>query len=98
MEQYPWFLRRLPDVNDIDLYSYLQSFGTFMVQMPAIEREKGVQTLETLARTHPQYYVRLGAYKGLVTLAASMPALKETLRDIRDKEKDERLKAYYGMI
>jgi aminopeptidase N len=98
MEQYPWFLRRLPDVNDIDLYSYLQSFGAFMVQMPAIEREKGVKLLETLARTHPQYYVRLGAYKGLVTLAASSAELKEILRDIRDKEKDERLKAYYGLI
>ena len=98
MEQYPWFLRRLPDVNDLDLYAYLQSFGAFMVQMPVIEREKGVKTLETLARTHPQYYVRLGAYKGLLTLVASTPALKETLRDIRDNEKDERLKAYYGMI
>ncbi|RZJ61703.1 MAG: M1 family peptidase, partial [Hymenobacter sp.] len=98
MEQYPWFLRRLPDVNDLDLYAYLQSFGAFMVQMPVIEREKGVKTLETLARTHPQYYVRLGAYKGLLTLVPSNPALKETLRDIRDNEKDERLKAYYGLI
>ncbi|RZK24747.1 MAG: M1 family peptidase [Hymenobacter sp.] len=98
IEQYSWYLRRLPDVSDIDLYTYLQAFGAFMVQMPVIEREKGVKTLETLARTHPQYYVRLGAYKGLLTLVPSTPALKETLRDIRDKEKDERLKTYYGLI
>lgn len=97
-EQYSWFLRRLPDVEGVDLYTYLQSFGTFMVQLPVIEREKGVKILETLARTHPQYYVRLGAYKGLLTLVPSTPALKETLRDIRDNEKDERLKAYYGLI
>jgi aminopeptidase N len=98
MDQYQWFLRRLPDVTDVDLYSYLQSFGTFMLQMPAIEREKGVKTLEALARTHPQYFVRLGAYRGLLTLAPSSPGLKETLRDIRDKEKDDRLKTYYSMM
>ena len=98
IEQYGWFLRRLPDVTDIDLYTYLQSFGTFMVRMPVIEREKGMKALETLARTHPQYYVRLGAYRGLLTLVPSTPALKETLRDIREKEKDERLKAYYGLM
>jgi aminopeptidase N len=98
IEQYAWFLRRLPDVGDIELYTYLQSFGEFMVRMPVIEREKGVKALEVLARTHPQYFVRLGAYKGLLTLAPSTPALKETLRDIRSNEKDERLKAYYGLI
>jgi len=98
IEQYGWFLHRLPDVSDIDLYTYLQSFGTFMVRMPVIEREKGVKMLETLARSHPQYYVRLGAYKGLLTLVPSTPALKEVLHDIRDKEKDDRLKAYYGLI
>ncbi|MGI4742867.1 MAG: M1 family aminopeptidase [Janthinobacterium lividum] len=98
MEQYTWFLRRLPDVTDIDLYTYLQSFGALMVKMPVIEREKGMQTMELLARTHPQYFVRLGAYKGLLALVPSTPALKEMLRDIRDKEKDERLKTYYGLI
>ena len=64
IEQYPWFMRRLPDLTDADLYTYLQAFGAFMVQMPVIEREKGVQALETIARTHAQYFVRLGAYKG----------------------------------
>ncbi len=98
IEQYGWFLRRLPDVSDIDLYTYLQSFGEFMVRMPVIEREKGVKALEVLARTHPQYFVRLGAYKGLLTLVLSTPSLKEILRDIRNNEKDERLKAYYGLI
>ena len=39
IEQYGWFLRRLPDLTDIDLYTYLQAFGTFMVQMPTIERD-----------------------------------------------------------
>nr|GFC70845.1 hypothetical protein [Tanacetum cinerariifolium] len=98
IEQYSWFLRRLPDVTDIDLYTYLQSFGSFMVRMPVIERERGVKALEALARTHPQYFVRLGAYRGLLTLVPSTPALKETLRDIREKEKDERLKTYYGLM
>jgi aminopeptidase N len=98
MEQYGWFMRRLPDLTDSDLYTYLQAFGTFMVQMPVIEREKGVQTLEKLARTHPQYVVRLGAYRGLMALVASQPDLKATLLDIKTKETDERLKNYYNLL
>ncbi len=98
MEQYAWFMRRLPDLTDADLYTYLQAFGTFMVQMPVVERDKGVQTLEKLARTHPQYVVRLGAYRGLMALVASQPELKATLLDIKTKETDERLKAYYNLM
>jgi aminopeptidase N len=98
IEQYPWFLRQLPSVTDIDLYTYLQSFGTFMTKIPAVERDKGVKTMVELARTHAQYFVRLGAYRGLLLLVPSNPALKETLRDIREKEKDERLKTYYSLI
>jgi aminopeptidase N len=98
MEQYAWFMRRLPDLTDSDLYAYLPAFGTFMTQMPVVERDKGVQTLEKLARTHPQYIVRLGAYRGLMALTASQPDLKATLLDIKMKETDERLKAYYNLM
>ena len=98
LDQYAWYLRRLPDVTDTDLYTYLQSFGAFMVQMPVIERERGLQTLENLARHHPQYFVRLGAYKGLLVLATSQPTLKAMLLDIKTKETDERLKAFYNLM
>jgi aminopeptidase N len=98
MEQYGWFLRRLPDLTDIDLYTYLQAFGAFMVQMPVIERDKGVHTLEALARNHAQYVVRLGAYRGLLALVPSQPDLKSVLLDIKAKETDERLKAYYNLM
>ena len=98
MEQYNWFLRRLPDLTDADLYTYLQAFGNFMVQMPTIEREKGIHTLEAMARTHPQYIVRLGAYRGLMALVPSQSDLKSVLLDIKTKETDERLKAYYNLM
>ncbi len=98
IDQYAWFLRRLPDLTDTDLYTYLQAFGAFMVQVPVIERDKGVQTLEKLARTHAQYIVRLGAYRGLLALVPSQPDLKSVLLDIKNKETDERLKAYYNLM
>ncbi|MVN76665.1 M1 family peptidase [Hymenobacter sp. HMF4947] len=98
MEQYAWFLRRLPDLTEADLYTYLQAFGTFMVQMPVIERDKGVKALETIARTHTQYVVRLGAYRGLLALVPSQPELKTMLLDIKSKETDERLKAFYNLM
>lgn len=99
IEQYQWFLRRLPDVSDADLYqSYLPNFATFMLRIPVVERDKGVQKLESLARTSPRNYVRLGAYRGLNILAPSMPTLKATMQDIRNKEKDEQVKAYYALM
>ena len=98
MDQYAWYLRRLPDLTDPDLYQYLQAFGTFMVQMPVAEREKGIRTLEVLARTHPQYFVRLGAYRGLLNLAPSQPTLKAVLANIKAQETDDRLKAFYNLM
>ena len=98
-EQYQWFLRRLPDISEADLYrSYLPNFATFMLRLPSIEREKGVQRLESLARTAPSSFVRLGAYRGLSILATNMPTLKAIMQDIRSKEKDEQVKAYYALM
>jgi aminopeptidase N len=98
IDQYQWYLRRLPDLPDSELYIYLPAFGTFMVQMPIIERERGLQVLEDLARHHPQYIVRLGAYRGLLNLSPSQPELKFKLLDIKTKETDERLKAFYNLM
>ena len=98
LDQYGWYLRRLPDLTDIDLYTYLQAFGSFMTQVPVVEREKGVQKLESLARSHTQYFVRLGAYRGLLALVPSQPDLKDVLLDIKSKETDERLKAAYNLM
>ncbi|UOQ65685.1 M1 family metallopeptidase [Hymenobacter volaticus] len=99
IEQYQWFLRRMPDVSKIDLYqAYLPNFATFMLRIPPVERDKGIQRLESLARTDPNDYVRLGAYKGLSILSSNMPTLKATMQDIRNKEKDEQVKAYYALM
>ncbi len=98
IDQYGWYLRRLPDLTDPDLYTYLQAFGSFMTQVPVVEREKGVQKLESIARTHSQYFVRLGAYRGLLNLVPSQPDLKNVLFDIKTRETDERLKAAYNLM
>jgi len=98
LDQYEWYLRRLPDVAEADLSDYLQAMGKFMTQLPVAERDKGIQTLTSLARTHAQYRVRLGAYHGLATLLPSQPGLKAVLADIKAKETDERLKAYYNLM
>lgn len=99
LEQYQWYLNRMPEVSDEDLYeSYLQNFATFMLKMPSVERDKGIQRLESYARTHSRDFVRLGAYKALSTMASSMPTLKNTLQDIRTKEKDTNLKTVYTLL
>lgn len=98
LDDYQWFLQRSQDAPAEVLYGMLENFGTLMQRIPPIEREKGIQRLESMARTHPQVYVRLGAYKGLHELVDSMPTLKPTLQDIRAKEKDEALKSMYSLI
>ncbi|RSK51173.1 M1 family metallopeptidase [Hymenobacter rigui] len=98
LDDYQWFLQRSKDAPAEVLYVMLENFGILMQRIPPIEREKGIQRLEALARTHPQLYVRLGAYKGLHELIASMPTLKATLQDIRNKEKDGNLRAMYSLI
>jgi aminopeptidase N len=98
LDQYPWFLRRLPDVTEIDLYAYFQSFGALMTHIPPVERDKGVKILEDYARNAPRYEIRLGAYKSLALLLPSMPSLKATLQNIREKETDDRLKAFYNLM
>ncbi|TPG67055.1 M1 family metallopeptidase [Hymenobacter nivis] len=98
LNQYAWFLRRLPDVPDGGLYRYLQAFGALMVNIPPVERDKGQQLLEEYARHAPRYDVRLGAYKGLALLQPSTPSLKATLQSIREQETDQRLKAFYNLM
>ena len=98
LDQYPWFLRRLPDVAESDLYAYFQSFGTLMTHIPPVERDKGLKMLEDYARNAPRYEVRLGAYRGLAMLILTTPNLKALLQNIREKETDDRLKAFYNLM
>ena len=97
LEQYSWFLRRLPDVAEANLYAYFQSFGTLMTRIPPVERDKGIKILEEYARTASRYEVRLGAYRGLALLMPTTPTLKAVLQNIREKETDDRLKAFYNI-
>ena len=99
LDQYPWFLRRLPDVAEADLYAYFQSFGTLMTRIPPVERDKGIKILEEYARNAPRYEIRLGAYRGLaLLLPIHAPSMKAMLQNIREKETDDRLKAFYNLM
>jgi aminopeptidase N len=98
LDQYQWYLSQLDDADVATLYQLLQDFGTYMLRIPAVERDKALKKMELMARTNPNYEVRLGAYKGLSTLATNMPTLKGTLADIRSKEKDERLIGIYNLL
>ena len=98
LDQYQWYLAQLDDADVATLYQLLQDFGTYMLRIPAVERDKALKKMEQMARTNPNYEVRLGAYKGLSTLTTNMPTLKATLADIRSKEKDERLIGIYNLL
>ncbi|MBO3273506.1 HEAT repeat domain-containing protein, partial [Hymenobacter defluvii] len=97
-DQYEWFLRRSNDVRNEALYQFLQNFATLMLRMPPVERDKGIARLEIIARSYPNQYARLGAYKGLSMLVPSSPSVKLTLQDIRSREKDKNLATIYTML
>ncbi|MFC7667390.1 hypothetical protein ACFQT0_08185 [Hymenobacter humi] len=69
-----------------------------MTHIPPVERDKGLKVLEDYARNAPRYEVRLGAYRGLALLVPTTPTLKAVLQNIRDKETDDRLKAFYNLM
>ena len=98
LDQYPWFLRRLPDVSEPNLYGWFQSFGVFMTRIPPVERDRGIRLLEDYARNSPTAFVRLGAYRGLMALLPTSPQVKSLLQNIREHETDERLKASYSLM
>lgn len=97
-DQYDWFLRRSNDVRNEALYQFLQNFASLMLRMPPVERDKGIACLENVARSYPNQYARLGAYKGLSMLVQSSPGVKTTLQDIRSREKDKNLATIYTML
>ncbi|MGI4870065.1 MAG: hypothetical protein ACRYFX_02685 [Janthinobacterium lividum] len=96
--QAPWFLRHLPDLTDVDLYTYVQSLGDFLATQPVRERAQGVLAMQNLARTQLQYFVRIGAYQALSLLLPTQPDLLPVMLDIKNHEADERVKAAYNAM
>ncbi|MBC7446635.1 MAG: HEAT repeat domain-containing protein [Hymenobacteraceae bacterium] len=93
-----WYLRQFDTASGMVLYSMTQQFGQFLQNLPTPDRAPGIERLDLLARTHDQFFVRLGAYQALYSLSETNPDLKLRLETIRAQEKDERVLRFYEML
>ncbi len=97
-ERLDWYLRQIDESNGATLYSLTQQLGQFLQNMPTQNRRPGIERLDQLARTNETFFVRLGAYQALHSLADTDPDVRERLDSIREQEQDERVKRYYEML
>ncbi|MFC5269013.1 M1 family aminopeptidase [Adhaeribacter terreus] len=93
--QFPWFEKQLKQQTGNDLSNFLPVFATYLLKLPATEKNKGIKLLEDFARNHENFRTRLGAYRALQILADD-PAVQQMIRNIKENEKDNRLKLIYG--
>lgn len=93
-----WYLRQLDAASGVVLYSLTQQYGQLLQNLPTPDRAPGIERLDQLARTHEQFFVRLGAYQALYGLSETNPDIKTRLEAIREQEKDERVLRYYEML
>ena len=93
-EQFDWFLLRVRKYYGGDLWYFLKLFGMYLLTAPEDQLGSGIEVLEQIATTHSQYYNRLAAYQSL-ELFSDYQGVPEIMAQIREKEKDSRLKDYY---
>ena len=96
-ERYDWFLKKMEEMNPSDRYNFLQVFGKYLIKSPADVQRRSIPVLEGMARNNPAYFVRFGAYQvlGLLTDIQGVNAIR---KDIRNSERDPKLKEMYGQI
>ena len=66
----------------------------YLFTAPEDQVEQGIRELENIAKDHSQYYNRLSAYQSL-ELLSDYEGVPEILAQIKENEKDSRLKDYY---
>ncbi|MFN4146442.1 MAG: M1 family aminopeptidase [Runella sp.] len=96
-EHYDWFMQRMARIKPADMYNFLQVFGKYLVRSNGNIQRRAIPLLETTARNAPPYFVRFGAYQvlGLLTDIEGVKALR---KDIRNSERDPKLKEMYGQF
>jgi aminopeptidase N len=92
--QFAWFEKQIKLLPENSLREYLPLFSTYLLSVPVQEKNNGIKILENVARIHKNYRVRLAAYQGL-TILSDEAGVKEILNQLKENEKDERLKKLY---
>lgn len=96
-EQYDWFIKKMNGLKSAEMYNFLQVFGKYLIRSTSEVQRKALPMLETMARNDPAYFVRFGAYQ-VLGLLTDIEGVKAMRKDIRNAERDPKLKDMYGQI
>jgi aminopeptidase N len=96
-EQYDWFIKKMNGLKAAEMYNFLQVFGKYLIRSNSEVQRKALPMLETMARNDPAYFVRFGAYQ-VLGLLTDIEGVKAMRKDIRNAERDPKLKDMYGQI
>lgn len=95
--KYDWFVKKLSSVSNETLYYLLNYFARYLAETASERLNEGVHLLAEYARKHPEYYIRLTAYRSL-GFFTDMPGVEKLRKQIEDNEQDEKLKMIYQSI
>ena len=96
-EQYDWFITKMKRLKSAEIYNFLQVFGKYLIKSDGPVQRKALPMLETMARNDPAYFVRFGAYQ-VLGLLTDIEGVKAMRKDIRNTERDPKLKEMYGQF
>ncbi len=96
-KDYDWFIRRISRLSGMDLYQVLGIFGSYLVSVDTETQKKSIPFLQNLAMKESVWVARYAATQTLALLM-ELPTANQALKQIIDREKDERLKALYEQI
>ena len=96
-EQYDWFMLKMKRLKSGEMYNFLQVFGKYLIKSNSDVQRKALPLLETMARNDPAYFVRFGAYQ-VLGLLTDIEGVKAMRKDIRNAERDPKLKDMYGQF
>ncbi len=93
--EYDWFEGKLHEFNGSDLWYFIKIFGMYLIDAPDPVLKKGIQLLKEIGLKHNQFYNRLSAYQSL-QLFSDHEGIQEILDEIKEAEKDPRIRIYYN--
>ena len=92
--QIDWYLSQLLDVKSGDTFYLVQLLNDYLLLAPDAEKEQAIQPLFNLAIEHPNLWVRLTAFQGLMAID-DLDGVKEKMTVIKSIETDQNLLEIY---
>lgn len=94
-ERLPWFIKRLSELGNTELYQVMGIFGTYLIQSGSEVQLSALPFLKDMALNKPQWYLRYAAAQAML-LISDLPETQAALKEVIKSETDERLIEAYA--